>query len=576
MTSLAVAASICWGVGAVAVAQFATSVRVTSYFASAPALLVLGAVAGLGLITVGVLSSLAARRGAIGTLALLAGVAWLAPAWVGWEYGPSPLRTLGLLLTPLLIPVLVHLSTLDERGRIASAWDRLLTVTAYAATAAVVLGHALVHDPLRDAACTVACRSGGNPLLAWSNQDLARILDSGLLLVTVTLGVLAVLRAAARVLPRRRMSRLGLLVTLPAAVALLGEVAFALVLLDARVERFDGSPGTAVFVLRSIALGALAVGIGWVTIWRLRAARRRLVSVAAEAGGAAPGEDLESQLARFLGDDTLEVLYRVPGSERLIDAAGREARIDPDDPRTAVPVTRGRQPVATLLHDPDRAISEDLELGLGGLARMVLDNERLRAAASAHLAELQASRARIVAAGDDLRRAVERDLHDGAQQRLLAAAYELRLAHMEIADPDVQVGQRLDLAVTTATAALGELRDFAHGVFPAVLDEAGLEAALFSLADDAAVLVELDVAGLDTVPVPAARATYLLVRTVVASASPGAVVEVSVVRKEDRMVVETSGGGPVDPVRLGDRVGAVGGEITVSGSTVRAVIPCGS
>jgi signal transduction histidine kinase len=571
---VAVLAATAWVVGAITAVWLVPNVQVTSWAAASPALLCLTAVAGLALVAAGALGTLVGRRGSFGPLALLAGAAWLAPGWVGWEDGPAWLRAAGLVVAPLLVPALVHLSALGGRGRLATRWDGGLVLAAWAATSALVVARALVHEPIRDRDCWVACRNGGNPWLVWSDPSLARGLGTALLVTTVALTVAAVARAAVRVLPHRTAWTLGVAVTLPAAAALAGEAAYAVVLLGDRTERFDGAAGTLTYVVRAAALAALAAGISWATWWRLRVARRRVgVLAAGQEEGSGPGE-LETRLARSLRDDSLEIRYRLAGSDRTVDAAGLAAPLAADDGRAAVTVTRAGEPVATVLHDPRRVSSTELEAGLGALARMAIDNDRLRATASAHLAELQESRARIVAAGDDLRRAVERDLHDGAQQRLLAAAYELRLASTDSADADPEVRAELDRLVVAAADALEQLREFAHGVFPAVLDEAGLEAALFSLADGAAVPVELEVSGLAGLPAPAARAAYVVVRTVVEAASTGDVVEVRVEREGDDVVVETTGGGAVDPVRLADRVGAVGGEVAVAPGSVRAVVPC--
>jgi signal transduction histidine kinase len=435
----------------------------------------------------------------------------------------------------------------------------------------------LVYEPIRDRDCWVSCGHDGNPLLLWSNPKLARTLAAGVLVVTVVLGGLALARAAARVVPRRPAWAFGAAVTLPACLALVGEAAYALVLLEDRAERFDSAPGTTAYVMRAAALLLLALGIGWATGWRLHAARRRVGDlVSGMPGGPSPGE-LESRLATLLRDDSLEIrYYQLPASKQLIDARGRPAAIDSFDRRAVVVVTRAGQPVATVLHDPYRVDGEELSAGLGSLTRLLIDNERLRASALSHLTELQESRARIVATSDDRRREIERDLHDSAQQRLLAAAYELRLALAESGDADPEVVRELERMVVTATNALEELRQFAHGVFPAVLDEAGLEAALFSLSDGAAVPVELDLRGLDGVPAPAARASYVVIRSAVESASERRGVEVRVERQDGDMVVVVTGGGAVDQVRLSDRVGAVGGQLVVHERSVKAVIPCGS
>ena len=243
------------------------------------------------------------------------------------------------------------------------------------------------------------------------------------------------------------------------------------------------------------------------------------------------------------------------------------------DARARARVVRGDQPVALLSYDPE--IGEAvLEQQLGAAARLAIDNERLRAESLAHLRELTDSRARVVAAADHQRRVVERDLHDGAQQRLLAVLLELRLARGDAASAgDDALVARLDEAVDSAGAALAELREFAHGVFPAVLDESGLEQALWSLADRGLVPVELDVRLGDAAMTPAAeRTAYLLAKAALDSASERLGLDVS--RRDGRIVLVASGVGEVDEVHLSDRVGAVGGELRQGEGRLEAVIPC--
>ena len=117
----------------------------------------------------------------------------------------------------------------------------------------------------------------------------------------------------------------------------------------------------------------------------------------------------------------------------------------------------------------------ELEYEIGAAVRLALENERLQAEVLAQLHDLRESRTRIVETGDAERRRLERDLHDGAQQRLLALSYDLRLARARAeAEGDVSTGSRLAEATSEAQAALGELRELAQGIHPAILTEAGL------------------------------------------------------------------------------------------------------
>src|SRR5438445_10459604 len=135
----------------------------------------------------------------------------------------------------------------------------------------------------------------------------------------------------------------------------------------------------------------------------------------------------------------------------------------------------------------------ELTSHIGPAVRLGLENERLQAEALHQLEELRASQARIVETGDDERRRLERDLHDGAQQRLLALSYDLRLARAAAeADGDAAIASLLAGATDETLRALVELRELAHGIYPAILTEAGLSAALATPADTAALPVQIE------------------------------------------------------------------------------------
>jgi signal transduction histidine kinase len=216
--------------------------------------------------------------------------------------------------------------------------------------------------------------------------------------------------------------------------------------------------------------------------------------------------------------------------------------------------------------------------GLPGLAAAVgagLLVGRLRA----ELVAVRASRARILAAADDARRRVERDLHDGAQQRLLSVVLALRMARGKLTGPAAGVAL-LDEAAAELTGALAELRELARGLYPVLLTDAGLGAALAALVERCPVPAEL-------VAVPDgrfARAVEQSCYFVVAEALAGVVdcgpngpVRIVVRQRGGVMDVEVSATGPVPPdvPALADRIAAPGGTLRVGPASVRAVLPCG-
>ena len=268
-------------------------------------------------------------------------------------------------------------------------------------------------------------------------------------------------------------------------------------------------------------------------------------------------------------------------------------------PGRAVTVIEGDHgPLAALVHD--EALLEDPGLisAVTAAIRLTTDNERLRRELQERLDELAASRVRIITAADAERRRIERDLHDGTQQRLISIALQLRLALARAEDAEDPNGRRspgLDLAVRTAVEeladAVGEVRALARGIHPAILTDAGLQAALESLVDRSSLDVRTD---LDIAVEPsagAASAAYFCVSEALtniakhahasdvvlqARSRPGAV-EITIADDGVGGAAETELGSGLSGMR--DRLAAVGGSLTVEspasgGTRVRVVVPC--
>jgi signal transduction histidine kinase len=216
----------------------------------------------------------------------------------------------------------------------------------------------------------------------------------------------------------------------------------------------------------------------------------------------------------------------------------------------------------------------------GAAIRLALENERLQAEVLAQLHDLRESRARIVETGDAERRRLERDLHDGAQQRLLALSYELRVACAGVeADGEVETASLLADATHEAQAALLQLRDLAHGIYPAILGEAGLGPALATLADSAVLPVEIGETARGRFAAGVEAAAYFVVAEAVEDAArrEASFAAVSTVRQDQHLVIEVTDDGSVRGsalIQVADRVGAVGGRLEVDATTLRAEIPC--
>jgi signal transduction histidine kinase len=244
------------------------------------------------------------------------------------------------------------------------------------------------------------------------------------------------------------------------------------------------------------------------------------------------------------------------------------------------PILRGGEPVAALVHDKRFTDQPGLLQEVLSAARIAVENERLQAEVRAQVEELQSSRARIVEAGDAERRRLERDLHDGAQQRLLALSYDLRVARRKAeAERDGPVATSIADATEQAHAAIEELRGLAHGIYPAILAEAGLTPALATLADDAPLPVELGEPPAERYSAAVETAAYVVVAEAVddAAARGATYVQAHVARQEDRLrvTVRDDGASRTSPlVHLADRVGSIGGLLETRSTILEAEIPC--
>ena len=225
-------------------------------------------------------------------------------------------------------------------------------------------------------------------------------------------------------------------------------------------------------------------------ILRSRLARGAVADLAVELGRGVSLGNLRVVMAKALRDPSLELAFQAPSGSGYVDGAGQP--IDLPDvgsvDRAVTPIEREGETVAVLIHDPGlEAETPGLVGAAGSVAALALQNERLSAQVRAQLEEVRASRARIVEAGDTERRRIERDLHDGAQQRLVALA--LRLQTARATTPGAS--ELLDQATAELQAAVAEVRDIGRGLHPPILTERGLAAALEVLAERAATPVRI-------------------------------------------------------------------------------------
>ena len=455
-----------------------------------------------------------------------------------------------------IFPFVTLMLTLLTSGRLQTRFDRLLV-----ASYAIPLGIGQVAWMLTDP-------EEGHLLLAFPDADLAHAIDRaqrGLLvaccLVTV---VVVVARWWASTRPRRR----ALLPSVAGAFALL---CFATLLVT------DLVAGTRSQTLLWIAACSLvSVPLAFLAgLLRSRLARGGLADLF-RGLGTTSAADLQAALRRALGDPSLELALE--GSP----TAGPG--------RAVAPVERNGRRVAALVHDA--SLDEDPELleAACTATAVALENQRLLAEADARLEELKASRERIVAAGDAERRRLERNLHDGAQQRLVAIALQLRLLQNRVGD-DPDAAQLVTTASAELAESLAELRELARGMHPAVLEH-GLAAALDALANRSTVATTVSCETRERLPDPVELTAYFVASEALANVtkySGASHVSVRLWRAGPlaKIQIADDGIGGADDTRgsglrgLADRVEALDGRLHVTsppgaGTTITAELPCGS
>ncbi len=308
-----------------------------------------------------------------------------------------------------------------------------------------------------------------------------------------------------------RASRPGRRMLSPALVAVASLTAIVLAETLAGWNAVVGS-NVRVFQVVSYAYVVVAWSLA-VGLIRLRQTRSAVVDLVAELAGDGTPVQLGPALARALGDPTLQLLPWSEAAMAYVDNLGSKADLDSFGPGRAVTrIERQDQPVAIIVHDIALLEDPGLVNAVVAAVRLTIDNADLQAEIERQLAEVEASRARIVEAGDAERRKIERDLHDGAQQRLVTTALALRLAAARLGENvDPSTRTVLAQAVKELGEALDELRDLARGIHPAILSESGLVAALESLVDRSGLPVDLEIHIPEEPPTSIAATAYFAV-----------------------------------------------------------------
>ena len=300
--------------------------------------------------------------------------------------------------------------------------------------------------------------------------------------------------------------------------------------------------------------------------------------------------ELRTTLAEALDDRSLEIGFRLGQADDFVDSSGQPLPSTPAAGQTSTPVMRNGETVAVIVHDAALDTDPELVAAAAQALLLAIENGRLTVELESTNAELRATRARIVTAGDAERRRIERDLHDGAQQHLVALSMRVGLVR-DFADPDV--AQRLDDVGLELEEILEELRDLAHGLHPPVLREFGLREALASVVRRSVSPARLEAAAIGRYSEDEEAAVYFCcvegLQNVVKHAGSGATAVIRLWERDGRLYFEVADDGAgfeLESARrsgsgytnMTDRMTSLGGTLSVDsapgqGTTVGGNLP---
>jgi len=513
------------------------------------------------------------RGNLCGPLLLGAGLAWFLPEWTSPGIGSAAGFTAGLLGAAACPPLAAHAALGYPNGRLGTLVEQLTVAAAYA-SGIVLLGvlPATVFDA-RGEGCLECPR---NLALIAGNRGLDRTFEHyGLRLGIGCLAAVGLLLLVRMLRSWRAGNLLSAPVALPAAAYLwlvvwdywhsLGRDFVANDAFDVRAWRFE-----------ALALSLLALGVS-LALARERRARSAIARFVVELGDTPSPGALRDVLAAALRDPALLLAYRRANGDNYVSAIGAPVRPSGGPGQIVTPIRRGRDEVGVLVHSARLADEPGLVEDVVSAARLALHNEQLQAEVRAQLEDLRASRARIVEAADEERRRLEHDLHDGAQQRIVALSLALQLLRSQLGHrPDPEREARITAAQAKLRQSLAELRDLAHGIYPAALADEGLAAALEVLVEQADVPFRLEAVPDRRFASAVENAAYF---TVVEALDQLRGASLRLEHEDDRLVIRLRGdgdGGLSDWTRIADRVGALDGLVATDENELRVEIPCGS
>jgi signal transduction histidine kinase len=533
----------------------------------------------------GVIALLRRPGNAIGPLMASVGFLWLVGD-LNWIHAPATFTAVAMF-GKLYQTALAHLALVYPSGQFSRPLERHAVVALYVWAVGNNLIWLLFYDPHTDPGCN---RCPDNLLLVDGNRELAQTISD----ITTVATIMLVLGVAALIVRHWRLATQAARRVMAPAIWTVGPAALFIAAheLGDAVD-LSGTARRIVYDYLPAGLAVLPIGF-LIGLLRTRLAYAQVGALLPElTAQVAPGR-VRAALAATLHDPDLELLYWSPAGESYVDLDGQVREPVAGPGRALSPIEGETGPLAVMVVDKIALDEPELLRATVAMARLALENERLQAEVRSQLVQLRSSTARIVEAGQDARRRIERDLHDGAQQRLLALSMTLGRARLRAgANGDGEIGAFLDRAADDLQEAIGELRELARGIHPVLLTQEGLASALQALAERAPLPVEVS-APTRRFPETVESTAYFFVCEAVTNAArhsgASAVwVEAAVAGADLIVRVRDDGSGGVDEaagntgsglVGMRDRVIAVGGRMTIAspagaGTTLVARLPCG-
>jgi len=531
----------------------------------------LGTLIGVAFLATGLFAWSRRPDNRIGKLMVATGFAW---AGVGLSQANSPLLfSIGMVIGPLYLVLVTWLVLAFPDGRTVSRLARWLLVAGFFDVLGIYQLGVLLDIDTSDKG-----NVPDNLFAVVHAPGLASVFDTasaaiGAIIIATVIGI--VVRERRHATPVARHAGAPVLWT---GLVCLSAVAISLGIGSSGVSDLAHGIAGAVALLAFLMLPfAYLVGL-------LRSHYARAGTVSGLLGALSSRAALRDTLAEALGDPSLRLVY---WTGRWVDREGRPVELPA---RGVTHVERDGERIGAIVHDPALDDEPEFVRAVAAAAALALENERLEAELRARVAELQDSRAKLIEVSMAERRSLERDLHDGAQQRLVALSVQVGLARRKLHADPAGAEQLLDRAGDELRLALEELRELARGIHPAILTDRGLSPALQALIDRAPLVVDLDDAPEERLPAPIEAAAYFVVAeslTNIAKYASARHASVSVRRRNGHAVVEVrdDGVGGADPLAgtglrgLADRLTIIDGRLEVvsppgEGTLIRAQIPC--